>query len=144
MLFRSNSCTTTLSAIITQPGNALSSVISSQSDVDCYANSTGIVTINGVGGTSPYLYSSDGVNFDLNNTFNGLSAGNYSITIKDANGCLAIQGVLIAQPSAALTSSVISLTNVDCSGNATGSISVEGSGGTIPYIYSINGINFVP
>lgn len=47
----------------------------------------GSLTVTGTSGTLPYTYSLDGINFQSNNTFTGLSAGTYSITIKDANGC---------------------------------------------------------
>src|SRR5207244_12537472 len=72
---------------VTQPASALGSSISSQTNVDCFGNSTGSVTVAGSGGTSPYTYSKDGTTFQSSGTFSGLAAGNYTITVKDANGC---------------------------------------------------------
>ena len=40
-------------------------------------------------------YSIDGLNFQSSATFNGLSAGNYTITVKDANGCTASTPIVI-------------------------------------------------
>ena len=51
-------------------------------------NSNGELTITGVtGGTAPYTYSVDGVNFRTELAFTGLPAGQHTLTVKDANGC---------------------------------------------------------
>jgi hypothetical protein len=67
-----------------------------------------------------------------------LSAGTYTVTIKDINGCTYNKSVIVSQPTA-LTVSASSTTNVDCKGNSTGSITVGGSGGTTPYTYNYAG-----
>lgn len=51
-------------------------------------NGTTNVTINTSGGTSPYLFSLNGGNYQSTNTFYNLFAGNYTITTKDDNGCI--------------------------------------------------------
>src|SRR5205814_6320366 len=56
-----NGCTTTQAVTITQPAAALSSSISSQTNVACFGGSTGSVTVAGSGGTSPYTFSNAGV-----------------------------------------------------------------------------------
>src|SRR5207253_9278238 len=134
-------CTTTQPVTITQPASVLGSSISSQTNVACFGNSTGSVTVAGSGGTSPYTFSKDGVNFGVSGTFTNLAAGSYTITVKDANGCTTTQGVTITQPAAALGSSISSQTNVGCFGSSTGSVTVAASGGTGPYTYSIRGTN---
>src|SRR5207247_7357061 len=82
------------------------------------------------------------VTFGASGTFSNLAAGSYTITVKDANGCTTTQGVTITQPSAALSSSISSQTNVACFGGSTGSVTVSASGGTAPYTYSKDGVNF--
>ncbi|MDC6350648.1 T9SS type B sorting domain-containing protein [Zeaxanthinibacter sp. PT1] len=42
---------------------------------------------NAVGGTAPYTYSLDGVNFSGSAAFNGLQDGTYTISVRDAQGC---------------------------------------------------------
>src|SRR5207245_11801511 len=111
-----NGCTTTQAVTITQPASALSSSISSQTNVDCFGGSTGSVTVAGSGGTSPYTFSKDGTTFGNSGTFGSLAAGSYTITVKDANGCTTTQPVTITQPAAALGSSISSQTNVACFG----------------------------
>ncbi|HWJ02850.1 MAG TPA: SprB repeat-containing protein, partial [Verrucomicrobiae bacterium] len=59
--------------------------------------------------------------------------GSYSVTVTDANGCTATGTWNITQP-AQLTTSATSV-NVNCYGDATGSIDLSVSGGTTPYKY---------
>ncbi|KAA9038532.1 hypothetical protein FW778_13310 [Ginsengibacter hankyongi] len=137
-----NGCTTTQAVTITQPAAALSASITAQTNVDCFGNSTGSVTVAGYGGTSPYTYSIDGTNFGSSGSFSGLAAGNYTITVADANGCTTTQNVTITQAAAALSASITAQTNVDCNADNTGSVTVAGSGGTSPYSYSLDATNF--
>jgi len=78
------------------------SSISSQTNVACFGGLTGSVTVAGSGGTSPYTFSKDGVNFGASGTFSNLAAGSYTITVKDANGCSTTQPVTITEPASAL------------------------------------------
>ncbi|WP_418263423.1 DUF7507 domain-containing protein [Flavobacterium faecale] len=135
-------CTTTQAVNISQPAAALSSSITAQTNVDCFGNSTGSVTVAGANGTAPYTYAKDGTTFGTSGTFTGLAMGAYTITVKDANGCTTTQAVNISQPAAALSSSITAQTNVDCFGNSTGSVTVAGANGTAPYTYAKDGTTF--
>src|SRR5467141_4187449 len=137
-----NGCTTTQPVTITQTASTVSASISSQTNVACFGGSTGSVTVSASGGTSPYTFSKDGVTFGASGTFSNLAAGSYTITVKDANGCSTTQPVTIRQPAAALSSSISSQTNVACFGGSTGNVTVAGSGGTGPYTFSKDGVNF--
>ncbi|MCX6172633.1 MAG: Ig-like domain-containing protein [Flavobacterium sp.] len=139
-----NSCTLTQSFTITQPTAGLSAT-SSITNVSCYGSSTGQVVLSVNGGTSPYTYSWNGASFTASTKdISNKPAGTYSVTITDNKGCtLALTfgtAIVIAQPAAALSLSTAS-TNVNCKGNASGSITLTTSGGTSPYTYSwSNGI----
>jgi len=61
----------------------------------CTGDADGMISVTGGGGNSVYQYSSDGINFQASDIFN-LPAGNYSITIKDGNGCTVSQPANIA------------------------------------------------
>ncbi|MEZ4854081.1 T9SS type A sorting domain-containing protein [Flavobacterium sp.] len=92
-----NGCTTTQLVTITQP-NAMSSSITSQTDVSCNGGSDGSATISVVGGAPGYTYSwapSGGTSA----TITGRTAGDYTCTITDASGCIKTQTVIIAQPT---------------------------------------------
>ncbi|WP_299703696.1 gliding motility-associated C-terminal domain-containing protein [uncultured Pontibacter sp.] len=102
----------------------------------------GEITVTGrTGGTSPYTYSKDGVNFQTSATFTGLAAGSHTITVKDANGCIVAKSFTltnIAGPTAAAATAGAA----SCADND-GSITAGAvTGGTSPYQYSINGTTF--
>jgi gliding motility-associated-like protein len=50
-------------------------------------NNDGELDIMPVGGTPPYEYSTDGVNFQAGNLIGGLKSGNVFVTVLDNNGC---------------------------------------------------------
>src|SRR5204863_44377 len=110
-------CTKDVMIDVTQPASAVGSSITSQTNVGCFGGSSGIVTVAGSGGTSPYTYAIDGTTFDASGTFSSLGAGSYTITVKDANGCTTTQPVTITQPASAVGSSISSQTNVGCFGS---------------------------
>ena len=102
-------------------------------------NNNGTLLINGSGGTSPYTYSVDGINFQSSNQFNGLAAGFYTVTIKDINGCTSTTGLSVGNllaPTQTLTSTAATCQTTN------GTITSTAAAGTAPYQYSINGINY--
>ena len=131
-----NGCTATLPVIINQP-LPLTASIAAQTNAPCIGAGTGSVTIAGLNGTPVYTYSIGGA-YQISSTFNGLVPGNYTVTVKDANNCSTTVPVVILQPSTP-TGSVLSQTDVDCFGNATGSFTFDGANGTAPYTFAING-----
>ena len=61
----------------------------------------GYIHITGVsGGTPPYTYSLDGVNYQSSPNFDNLRAGNYLLRVRDATGLTTIQVFLIADECA--------------------------------------------
>ncbi len=126
-----NGCITTRSFTITQPP-ALTTT-GSQVNILCNGGNTGSATVTASGGTAPYTYSwapSGGTGA----TATGLTAGNYTVTVTDANGCTITRTYSITQPPALATTG--SQVNVLCNGGTTGSATVMASGGTAPYAYS--------
>jgi hypothetical protein len=104
------------------------------------SSQTGSINASATGGTGTFTYSKDGVNFQVNGSFGGLSAGPYTVTAKDANGCMASLPVTI---NAAPLPMALSLATVQplCSTD-TGSITASASGGTPGYTYSKDGVKF--
>jgi gliding motility-associated-like protein len=106
----------------------------------CNGQNNGTITITVNGGISPYQYSIDGgVIWQGGNVFN-VPAGNYTITIRDANNCTKTQNVTVSQPPLLTASSINS--NATCAGGNNGTIVITAGGGNGSYTYSIDGINF--
>ncbi len=99
-------------------------------------NINGTITATGSNGVAPLTYSINGTTFQASPFFSGLAPGNYTITVKDAVGCIGATTVTIAStggPTASATS-----TAANCA-TANGTITITGSGTAGPYTYSING-----
>ncbi|NSW44963.1 MAG: hypothetical protein HPY79_04030 [Bacteroidales bacterium] len=124
-------CTIVKSTTVSQP-TALS-VTTSQTNVSCFGGNNGSATVSVSGGTPGYNYT--WTNGQTTSTASGLSAGTYTVTIKDANNCSTTRTFTISQPTA-VTASISSQTNVSCSGGTNGSATVLPGGGSAPYTYA--------
>ncbi|MFM6934720.1 MAG: hypothetical protein ACKOXP_04700, partial [Flavobacteriales bacterium] len=126
-----NGCSSNLSVLVNQP-SSLVSVNGTVNNVLCYGGTTGSITSNGQGGTSPYSYAWS--NGETTSQISGLSAGVYTVTVSDANGCNTTQSWSVTQPSALSLQSTN--TNILCYGQSSGSITSQASGGVTPYSYT--------
>ena len=113
-----------------------------KTDVSCNGGNDGTLTVNVANGTPPYQYSIDGSTFQASNVFNNLTAGNYTITVKDNNGCSGTVSITINQPAALSMNTAV--TAVRCNGETNGAVTINAGGGTAPYQYSINGTTYQP
>lgn len=127
-----NGCTDTATATITQP-SSLSGTISSLTTISCNGLSDGAATIAGSGGVMPYTYQWP--NGSSSTTQSGLVAGNYPVTLSDANGCAIVVVAGITEPAVLVSSTVVD-SNVSCNGFSNGGATANGAGGTTPYSYT--------
>ena len=98
----------------------------------CASSANGSITVNAIGGISPYTYNwSNGATGAVNSSLIG---GNYTVTITDQNGCTFTQLNTVVQPSA--LNVLPNLVNNNCFGASAGSISLNVSGATPPYTYA--------
>lgn len=125
-------CTTIGNYTVTQPAAALAASISGTA-VSCKSGSDGTASVSASGGTGPYTYSWN--TGSTGNPISGISAGTYTATVTDANGCTINNTITISQPAAALSLSNSSI-NVSCFGSSSGSSVITPSGGTSPYTYN--------
>lgn len=104
-------------------------------------SSNGSITVTASGGTPAYQYSSNGgVTYQAGNVFTSLAPGTYAVLVKDANGCIASQSVLVANVPGPQTLTAV-IIDAAC-GNPNGTITATATGGTAPLQYSINGITY--
>jgi len=108
--------------------------------------SNGTVAATATGG-SGFLFSIDGTNFQSSGLFNNLAAGNYTVTARNSSGCTgsAAFTVGVANPCMGVAISVNATGSGTTQGQHNGSISAVATGGTAPYVFSINnGSTFQP
>ncbi|MBN4066147.1 SprB repeat-containing protein, partial [Candidatus Amoebophilus asiaticus] len=124
-----NGCQTIESIIITQP--AIIGLSMTKSDVTCNGGNDGQASVAVVGGFPAYTYQwSSGGTAPLESS---LSAGTYTVTVIDANGCIAIDSIVINEPTPITL--FMSSDDANC-GQTDGKARVSASGGTTPYTYS--------
>lgn len=122
--------TTTSTVTISQPPSLILSPVVTPVSCNGGANGSACAAVSGGTPGYTYLWNPSGATASC---VTGLSAGNYTVTVTDANGCTIVAITTITQPAASLTSSVTIVSPI-C-GNNNGSASVTPSGGTSPYTY---------
>ncbi|WP_144962207.1 LamG-like jellyroll fold domain-containing protein [Gillisia sp. Hel_I_86] len=131
----SKNCIATRTIEVTQP-TELTMQPADFAPVSCFGASDGTITAGTVaGGNTNYQYSIDGTTFQASNTFSGLAAKDYTLTVKDSKNCIATQPVEITQPE--LLNAEVSFTNITCNDQNDGTISVTNfTGGYGTYEFS--------
>jgi hypothetical protein len=107
----------------------------------CSGAATGQISLAATGGKAPFQYNLNGGAYSASNTFTGLASTTYTVGVRDASGCTATRTVTVSQPPT-LGLTVASKTDVSCSGNSDGAITLSPSGGTGPFQYSRNGTTY--
>ncbi|MEM9258005.1 MAG: SprB repeat-containing protein, partial [Bacteroidota bacterium] len=132
MVTDANNCTAELSVTI---GNteAPTLSLSESSDAICM-DGTGSATIGATGGVLPYTYAWSHTNVLDSPTATNLSAGSYSATVTDANGCAEVLNFSIDFIPGLQGIDLLDLQATTC-GLDNGRIEVGGIGGTPPYRY---------
>ncbi len=124
---------------------ALAVLLDGTVDVECNGAETGAISISVTGGTpggggTGYTYAWTGPGFsgsteDLIN----VGAGNYAVTVADANSCEAGLGPVVITEPPPLTMAVDTVAGVTCNGDLDGIIGVTVSGGTPEYTFRWSG-----
>ncbi len=97
----------------------------------CFGLCNGSIIASATGGTGALTYTIPGLGTGPN--FTSVCAGTYTLSVVDANGCIATSSMVLTQP-AALTVAMSS-TNASCTA-ANGTATATVAGGTGPYSYS--------
>ncbi len=125
-----NGCTVTSSVLVTQPAASIS-VTSTSTDISCFGMADGTIDVQVIGGTSPITFLWN--NAATTNMINNLTAGIYTITVTDFNGCTASQSWTLTEPLALAHSATT--TNASCFGYTDGAVYLSVNNGTPPYSY---------
>jgi hypothetical protein len=101
--------------------------------VSCFGLNDGSATLTINGGTPGYTVTWNN-SPSIATTLNGLSAGNYAVTVTDNAGCISSQNYIIEEPiQLALSFSNTQLPN--CAGVCNGELTAIPNGGSLPYTY---------
>ncbi|GAB4509200.1 MAG: hypothetical protein Tsb004_09500 [Allomuricauda sp.] len=145
-------CTEDRTITLIEPTPITADIDAAPIDLLCYGAESASVwadNVAGVSGSYVYqlnYYDATGANIvfttgeQSSNTFNGLGAGIYSITVSDGWNCgIETPQVTITEPTEVMAS-LIEVSAMTCNNNA--EIMLSAVGGTAPYFYSTDGINF--
>ena len=131
---------------ITEP-NEIIITTDSKKDITCFGANDGEIKLTLTGGTGQLTYSwtKNGNPFSTSEDLSNLGPGVYVFTVTDVNNCgPKSSSYTIIEPEG-MNISLVNKTDVLCYGNATGSIEVNITGGTlipvVNYLYSWTGPN---
>jgi hypothetical protein len=123
---------------ITQPDSELVIKSISSQNPNCHGQNTGFLQISASGGIAPLKFGLNQSNLNANPLFENLAAGEYLIKALDNNNCMVFDTVKLTQPDPI---QIQFTTQADsCTNPASGKISCNISGGTMPYY--LNWINY--
>lgn len=124
-----NGCEASHTVILSDPADFLFNATTS--DANCGATN-GTITLS-ITGAIPVSYDWDDDTFDGLSALTGLTAGMYSVTVTDDQGCQ--QDTMIAIQSSSSLWLDAEENDISCFGADDGSINLVASGGTPPYAY---------
>jgi hypothetical protein len=102
--------------------------------VKCHDSSDGEIEVTVAKGKAPFLYQWNDTKTQQTERATNLSAGFYSVTVTDGNGCENVLAVEVPAPRPVSLSN-LSIKIPDCNGGCDGEIDVFGAGGTNSFIY---------
>ncbi|MFC2081479.1 T9SS type B sorting domain-containing protein, partial [Bacteroidota bacterium] len=121
-------CVDTTEIIITQPENLRSQ--SFVSDAECYNEPSGSIDFHMAGGTSPYEIR--WLNGETDSKITDLLAGEYYVVVQDTNSCVYDTTIVVDEPDTLAVNPGFIMPG--CPDSYDGSIWLNPSGGTPPYI----------
>jgi gliding motility-associated-like protein len=108
-------------------------------NISCFGKTDGAAIAYPAGGVGKYKVSwSTGT---VGDTVRNLKSGNYVLTVRDSNSCETMRSVTINEPPQ-INLVTIRTQPTKCFGDSTAELVVQGSGGTPPFRYSIDGVRF--
>ncbi len=133
----SKGCVLSDDVTLTAPSALIPGTIDVVQDYRCDNTSATLQVINYSGGTPGYTFSIDGVNFQPSDTFStGITDGSYTITVRDANGCVEQTPIVVIDPLNPPTDLVFSQTSPVCPAIVS-DVTVNVVDGNAPFTYEI-------
>jgi len=131
-VYDGNQCADTATYSIATPA-VLTLNVNTITNASCYQTTDGSITIDITGGTTPYGYSwSDGSN---NASLQNVGAGNFDVTVADANNCSVTSSFVITEPAQIIVQSLV-FDTIKFGTEVPLSLVVQPSSGTYTYQWS--------
>lgn len=127
-----NGCTDSATVSVPNAGGLFAEAVGT--NISCFGGDNGTVTLNASGGTQPYSFSWNTNPVATTQSVTNLTAGTYTGTVTDNDGCQFSSTITITQPPAFTVNATHE--NILCNGQATGTATANPSGGVLPYQYS--------
>ncbi len=127
-----NIFTVTVGTTSTIPGFATTTATS------CPLSNDGTITVTPTGGIPPYQYRLDGGPPQASNVFTNVAPGPHTVTFVDAIGCTGSVAVTVTAGFTPLTAN-ITTTATSCPTLNDGTITVNPTSGSAPYLYRMDG-----
>ncbi|MEA3444838.1 MAG: SprB repeat-containing protein, partial [Bacteroidota bacterium] len=99
--------------------------------VSCFGGNDGSIVVVAIGGMSPYTFNWN--NGSTDQFVSNIAAGDYTVSVTDANLCETTSLITITEPIALTLSE--STSDILCSGDLTGAIDITVTDGVTPYSY---------
>jgi len=128
-----NGCKDSTNITLTQPATAVADS-NHIAAIKCYGGSA-TATGFAYGGTKPYTYAWSGGSTNTTNTAT-LTAGTYTLTIRDSNRCRLRDTIIVTQPASFITSTTITGMDSSAANPCTSAASVQVIGTLSKYIIS--------
>jgi hypothetical protein len=111
--------------------------------VACFGGNNGFITIAPSGGNGGsymnYLYSVSGNPYNNEPIVSKVTAGSYSVKVRDGRQCEVEKIITLTQPDQAVSATLIDKKDVVCAGDNEGIIEINAAGGVAPYQFVLDG-----
>ena len=141
-------CTVSGTIVVSSPPAPLTIDAIETTNVTC-DNSQGTITATANGGWGSYEFELTGdaiVPYSSNNVFGNLSAGNYTVNVRDEEGCIAAINITLELPDPITATFTPSTTTLACFGDQNANITITNviGGQGANYLYTLNTISPIP
>jgi hypothetical protein len=138
-----NGCESRADTVISDPTPVIANIVISDFNrfgVKCNGGRDGYIEAHGSGGTGVFDYTWQGISSG-DSIQRDISAGNYSVTVRDENGCLSTQQAILTEPPI-LTLGTAETKNISCYKGTNGEIKLSVEGGSGNYRYSVDALGW--
>lgn len=106
--------------------------------VSCFGDTNGMISVAATGGNGGIEYSFDGGEFDGEvSEWMDLAPGDYTVVAMDNGACDLEMVLTITEPAELIAT--LDPNNISCNGEGDGQIIVDAAGGTMAYMYQMDG-----